>query len=344
VHVSQPAASQPAPTEVEEEGEEGEVEVQTADGRVKSSPVARKVAEERGIDLRSVKRTGPGGRIVKRDVEAAQKTPAASAATAPAPAAAPAAQPKEKPSVPQVAIPMPAWQAGQVQAMQDEKVALSKLRAIIGRRMSESNQNVPDFSVVYEYKMDKVMQVRKEINELLPQEQKLSVNDFIIKASAYALRQFPNINASLGENEIVRHGHVNVGVAVAVPTGLLTVVCKDADQKPLRVIAQEVKEMVARARDGKVRPEDIEGSTFSISNLGMFNVDEFVAIINPPEAAILAVGAVKEVPVVEDGQVKVGSRMKLTLSADHRVTDGAEAAQFMQALALYLEEPMRLVV
>ena len=173
---------------------------------------------------------------------------------------------------------------------------------------------------------------------------KLSVNDFIIKAIALTLRQFPNLNASLGEKEIIRHGHVNVGVAVAVEGGLLTVVCKDADQKPLRQISAEIKEMVARARLGKVRPEDIEGSTFSISNLGMFGVEHFAAIINPPEAAILAVGAANQVPVVVDGGVK---RRQPHESHDIRRPpgeDGAEAAQFMQALGTFLEHPLRLLV
>ncbi len=188
------------------------------------------------------------------------------------------------------------------------------------------------------------MNLRKQINGLLPDDQKISVNDLIVKAVALTLRQFPNINASLAGSEIVRHGHVNVGVAVALDSGLMTVVSKDADQKPVRLISQEIKGMVARARTGKVRTDDIEGSTFSISNLGMYDVDEFIAIINPPEAAILAVGSIKQVPVVDDGQVKVGSRFKATISADHRVTDGAEAARFMQVLAEYIENPLRLLV
>ncbi|HPC06589.1 MAG TPA: 2-oxo acid dehydrogenase subunit E2, partial [Anaerolineaceae bacterium] len=152
-------------------------------------------------------------------------------------------------------------------------------------------------------------------------------------------RQYPSLNAVLKEEKIIRKGHVNIGVAVAVEGGLLTVVVKDADQKPLRLISKEVKEMVARVRSGKVRPEDIEGSTFSISNLGMFDVEHFIAIINPPEAAILAVGSAREMPVVKDGIVQVGTRMRATLSADHRITDGAEAAQFLQALARWIENP-----
>jgi pyruvate dehydrogenase E2 component (dihydrolipoamide acetyltransferase) len=210
--------------------------------------------------------------------------------------------------------------------------------------MVESKQIVPHFYVTHEFDMDALFRLRKQVNDLLPDGQKVSLNDFIIKGVGLALRQFSGINASLAGNEIIRHGRVNVGVAVAMEEGLLTVVVKDADLKPLRQISAEVREMVARARAGRVRPEDIEGSTFSISNLGMFDVEDFIAIINPPEAAILAVGSARQVPVVRDGQVAVGMRMKATLSADHRVTDGAEAAKFLQALALNLEEPMRLML
>ncbi len=190
-----------------------------------------------------------------------------------------------------------------------------------------------------EVNMAALMELRKQFNSQLPEEQRLSVNDFIVKATALALRQYPNLNASLQGNEIIRHGQHNVGVAVALDSGLITVVCKNADFKSLGLISQEVREMVSRARAGKVRPEDIEGSTFSISNLGMFDVEHFIAIINPPEAAILAVGSVKETAVVENGEVKAGLRMKMTLSADHRVTDGAEAARFMQTLKGLLEKP-----
>jgi pyruvate dehydrogenase E2 component (dihydrolipoamide acetyltransferase) len=192
--------------------------------------------------------------------------------------------------------------------------------------------------------MAKVMELRKQVNNLLPDQEKVSVNDFVVKASALALRQFPNLNASLKNDTVVRHGQVNVGVAVAVEGGLMTVVCKDTDRKSLRQIATELRATVGRARAGKVRPEDIEGSSFSVSNLGMYDVESFIAIINPPEAAILAVGSAREVAVVKDGAVVPGLRMKATISVDHRVSDGVEAAQFLQALANYLEEPLRLLV
>ncbi|TLN19755.1 2-oxo acid dehydrogenase subunit E2 [bacterium] len=303
-------------------------------GLVKISPLAKRIAAQNRVDPSSLQGSGPGGRIVKRDVEAALTAPQAATPPAVAPQAV----------TPKVAAPpLPVWQPGGP-VLEDQRIPVDKLRAIIGKRMVDSKQNVPHFYVTHEIDMDALMNLRKQVNALLPEDQKISVNDFIVKGIALALRQFPGVNASLAGNEIIRHGHVNVGVAVALDAGLMTVVVKNADQKPLRVISAETKEMVTRARAGKVRPDDIEGSTFSISNLGMFDVDEFIAIINPPEAAILAVGSAKQVPVVKDGQIVVGTRMKATISADHRVTDGAEAAKFMQALALNLEEPMRLML
>ncbi|MBK9927894.1 MAG: 2-oxo acid dehydrogenase subunit E2 [Anaerolineales bacterium] len=192
--------------------------------------------------------------------------------------------------------------------------------------------------------MDALMDMRKQANAYLPDNEKLSVNDFILKAVALTLRQYPNLNATIKGTEIIQFGHVNVGVAVTVPGGLMTVVVKDTDQKTMRQISAEVKAMAGRARDGKVKPEDVDGSTFSTSNLGMYGVDEFIAIVNPPEAAILAIAAAKEVPVVEGGQITTGWRMKATISVDHRISDGAEAAQFMQALGKLLENPVAMLV
>ncbi len=337
------SAAQKPVEEIAPAGEEGEVNVS---GRIKASPLARRIAADRGIDLARVKGTGPGGRIMRVDVESAAPAPAA-APVMTAPVAAPvaasqaAAQPAAKPAV--TAPPVPVW-SGAVSAPQDEPIKINRLRAAIGRRMAESKQQLPHFYVTHTYKMEKVMELRSQLNSYLPDHQKLTVNDFVVKAAAMSLRDFRNLNAAIKGDEIIRYGHINMGVAVAVEAGLLTIVCKDADQKPLRLISAEVREMALRARSGKVRTEDIEGSTFSISNLGMFDVEEFVAIINPPEAAILAVGSAKQVPVVEDGQIKIGQRMKATISADHRISDGAEAARFMQALAAYLEEPMRLML
>lgn len=290
-------------------------------GGVKASPLARRMAEERGIPLNAIKGSGPGGRITKKDVETYR----------PAPTAVPAA-------------PMAAPQAPA--ALPSKTLPLNRLRAIIGRRMTEAKQRVPHFYVTHEYDMAALMALRQQVNQTLPEDEKTSVNDYIIKAAALALREFPNLNASLDEsnNQVVQHGQVNIGVAVAVEGGLLTVVSRDTDRKPLRQIAAELRPMLQRAREGKVRPDDIEGSTFSVSNLGMYDVEHFIAIINPPEAGILAIGSVREVPVVKDGQVVPGLRMKATISVDHRVSDGAEAARFMQALVKYLEEPLRLLV
>ncbi len=192
--------------------------------------------------------------------------------------------------------------------------------------------------------MDALVILRTQFNNIIPEDEKLSVNDFIVKAVALTLHQFPNLNASLKDNAVLRHGQVNIGIAVSVEGGLLTIVCREADRKPLRQVGAEIKAMAARVRAGKVKPEDIEGSTFSISNLGMYEVEDFSAIINPPEAAILAVASVREQAVVEGGGIKPGWRMKATISVDHRISDGVEAAKFMQALALFLEEPLRLVL
>jgi len=297
-------------------------------GGVRASPLARRIAEELHINLDTVQGSGPGGRVTKKDVEAYLTAPTVS-------------QPAAPPSAP-ARIPTPSPMP--TQATAPTVAPMGRLRAAVGRRMTESKQQVPHFYVSHEYDMEALMKLRQEINALLPEAEKISVNDFIIKATALNLRQFPNLNASLVGNQIVQHSQVNVGVAVAVEGGLLTVVSRDTDIKPLRQIANELRPMLARARDGKVRPDDIEGSTFSVSNLGMFEVENFIAIINPPEAAILAVGAVKQVPVVKDGQIMPGLRMKATVSVDHRVSDGAEAARFMQALARFLEQPMRLMI
>jgi pyruvate dehydrogenase E2 component (dihydrolipoamide acetyltransferase) len=210
--------------------------------------------------------------------------------------------------------------------------------------MTEAKQQLPHFYVTHEYRMEALMAVRAQANAYLAEAEKLTVNDFLVKAVALCLRQFPNLNASLAGDAVVQHAEVNVGVAVAVEGGLLTIVTREADRKPLRLLARETREAVARAREGKVRPADVEGPTFTVSNLGMFDVEHFIAIINPPEAAILAVGSVQEVPVAEAGVVRSGLRMKATLSADHRVTDGVEAARFLQSLARYIENPAGLLL
>ena len=286
----------------------------------RASPLAKKIARERSVDMSHIHGTGPGGRIVRRDVEdAISGRPMAATGQSQIPVARPS-------------------------SVVDETVNMTKLRQAIARRMAESKASIPHFYVSHEYKMDALMELRSQYNRIVPENEKLSVNDFIVKAVALTMRQFPNLNASVNGNSILRHGQVTIGIAVSVEGGLLTIVCREADQKPLRQISAEVKGMAARVRAGKVKPDDIEGSTFSISNLGMYDVENFTAIINPPEAAILAVGSAREMPVVDGGALKVGWRMKATLSVDHRVSDGVEAAKFMQALAVYLEEPLRLII
>jgi pyruvate dehydrogenase E2 component (dihydrolipoamide acetyltransferase) len=222
---------------------------------------------------------------------------------------------------------------------------LSKIRQRIGARMTESKQTVPHFYITVEIDMAAALALRKQINEGLPEEQKISVNDMAVKAAALALRQFPNLNSHYYGDKLIRYDHINVGIAVPLDNGgLMNVVAKDADITSISRLAQHNKEMIAAARAGRVRPEDVEGGTFTVSNLGPYDVEHFIAIINPPEAGIIAVGTAKEVPVVINGELKVGTRMKCTLSVDHRVSDGVEGAQFMQAFRRLLESPMRLLV
>jgi pyruvate dehydrogenase E2 component (dihydrolipoamide acetyltransferase) len=308
------------------------------DSSIKASPLAKKIARDQKVDLSNVQGTGPGGRIVRRDIAKALAGGQLSV-TSDASTSLSASQS----SVSSGQLPVANYQLP-ITTHEDKAIATTKLRQAIGRRLVESKTTIPHFYVSHEYKMDALMEMRKQINVYLPDNEKVSMNDFIIKAVSLTLRQFPNLNATLRGNEIIQFGHVNVGVAVTVPGGLMTVVVKDADQKPLRVISSEIKAMAGRAREGKVKPEDVDGSTFSTSNLGMYDVENFTAIINPPEAAILAISSAREVAVVENGQIKTGWRMKATISVDHRVSDGAEAAQFMQKLADYLENPVRMLV
>lgn len=280
-------------------------------GGVRASPVARRLAAEGGINLRDLAGSGPQGRIVKRDVQA--RLGAAGTVVA-------------------------------QRVFETERVPLSKLRATIGRRMTASKQQVPHFYVSADLDAGPLMALRRDLNSRLPEDSKFSINDFLVKAAALALREFPNLNSGLEGDQVVRHGEINIGVAVALEEGLLTVVLRGADRTPLRQLSSELRELVGRARAGRVRPADIEGSTFTVSNLGMFQVDHFLAIINPPEAAILAVGSVREEPVVQAGAIVSGTRLQVTLSADHRVTDGAEAARWLQVFRSYTEAPVHLLV
>ncbi|WP_127131053.1 pyruvate dehydrogenase complex dihydrolipoamide acetyltransferase [Pseudoflavitalea rhizosphaerae] len=290
------------------------------DGRVKASPLAKKIASDKGIDLSKVSGSGDGGRIVKKDIDnyvpgAATSAPATAAATAPA---AP---------------------AGQVSF---EEVPVSQMRKVIAKRLAESKFSAPHFYVTMNINMDKAVASRAKLNEVSPA--KISFNDMVLKACAIALKKHPKVNSSwLGDKIRINH-HVNIGVAVAVEEGLLVPVVRFADTKSLSQIAAEVKVAAQKAKDKKLQPADWEGNTFTISNLGMFGVDEFTAIINPPDACILAIGAINQVPVVKDGQIVVGNIMKVTLSCDHRVVDGASGAAFLQTLQGLLEEPLTMLV
>lgn len=307
----------------------------TEDGRIKASPVARKIAEEKGVDLAQVHGTGPGGRIVKEDVEGF--TPAA---------AAPAKEAEAAPAPVSGGLSAPAARKPPAEGPDVEYIELTNMRKRIAAVTVESKQWIPHFYVTTEIDVEPLLALRKQINEGLPEESKISVNDMVVKATALTLRQYPNLNTHYYGDRFVRHKRINIGIAVALPKGgLINVVAQDADKVSLGTMAAKNKEMFARAREGKIKPEDITGATFTVSNLGPYNVEHFSAIINPPEAGILAVGTASKVPVVKaDGTLGVGNRMKVTISVDHRVSDGAEGAQYLQAFKTLLENPMRMLV
>jgi len=283
---------------------------------MKASPLAKKIAAQSGVDLRVIHGSGPGGRIIRRDVEAAMSA---------APAAAPARV------------------APTATGPEYEDQPLTPIRAVIAKRMPLSKAPVPHFYVTSDVAMDRAWALREELNALEGQP-KISVNDLIIRACALALLQHPGVNASF-QGETIRVWHrAHIGIAVALDEGLITPVLRDCHQKSLGQIAVEARDLVERTRIRKLRAPELSGATFSISNLGMFDVAEFSAIINPPEGAILAVGSVRRVPVVEGDTVAVGRRMSATLSCDHRVMDGAMGARFLQTVKQLLEEPLRLLV
>ncbi len=291
-------------------------------GRIKASPLARRLAAESGVALSSMSGSGPAGRIVKRDVEAAIATGPATPETVGG-TAAPVAAPLFVPS-----------------GAEFDDVPLSQMRKTIARRLTESIGPVPHFFLTIEVDMGRAIEARSTINTMLEQEgRKVSLNDLIIRATAAALRRHPACNAHWMGDSIRRHNRVHIGVAVAVEDGLITPIIRDADLRGVAHIGAEVRELAGRAREKRLQPEEYSGATFSISNLGMFGIHEFTAVINPPEAGILAVGGVEEVPVVEEGEVVIRNRMKMTMSCDHRVIDGALGAAFLATLKGMLEEP-----
>ncbi|MGB0431319.1 MAG: pyruvate dehydrogenase complex dihydrolipoamide acetyltransferase [Bacteroidia bacterium] len=284
------------------------------DGRIKASPLAKKLAEENGIDINMVSGTGEGGRIVKKDVESFD------------------------PST--VAKPMAAAvNAASTEGYED--VTVSQMRKAIARRLSESKFTAPHFYLTREINMDRVVEARKSINEFLGS--KVSFNDIIIKATAAALKANPKVNSSWMGDSIRYNQHIHIGVATAIDDGLIVPVIKHADLKPISTISTEVKDLAKRAKDKKLQPEEFSGNTFTISNLGMFGIEEFTAIINPPDSCIMAVGAIAQKPIVKNGEIVVGNVMKVTLSCDHRSVDGALGAQFLRTFAQFLEEPLRIL-
>ena len=290
----------------------------TQEGRAKASPLARRLAREAGVELTGIQGSGPGGRIVKRDVEDAEKGPAAGRA----------------PTV-----------YGAPDGPEYEDLKLSQMRKTIARRLTESLGPVPHFFLTVDVDMDRAQQARARINALLEERgEKISLNDLIIRAVGATLRQHPAVNAAWMGDSIRRYRRVHIGVAVAVEDGLITPVIRDADRKGVSEIAREVRDLAGRARERKLRPEEYTGSTFSISNLGMLGIDEFMAVINPPEGGILAVGEVQDMAVVIEGQVVVRPRMKVTMSCDHRTVDGATGARFLRTVKAMLEEPSAILL
>jgi pyruvate dehydrogenase E2 component (dihydrolipoamide acetyltransferase) len=295
----------------------------SSNGRIKASPLAKKLAKDKGYDIGRIQGTGDHGRITKRDVENYQPSQQGAPAKG-GQAAAPIVLPRV---------------VGQESF---EEVPVSQMRKTIAKRLAESKFNAPHFYLTMEINMDKAVEARKSINEVAPI--KISFNDIVIKATAAALRQHPDVNVSWLGDKMRKNHHVHIGVAVAVKDGLLVPVIRFADNKSLSHIAAEVKDLAQKAHDKKLQPSDWEGSTFTISNLGMFGIEEFTAIINPPDACILAVGGIKETPVVKNGQIVPGNVMKVTLSCDHRAVDGAVGSAFLKTLKGLLEDPVRIMI
>ncbi|MEQ9266582.1 MAG: dihydrolipoamide acetyltransferase family protein [Balneolaceae bacterium] len=309
----EPATTEDKPVEV--------VEVSTDNGRVKASPLAKKIAEDKGIDLTSVNGSGPEGRIIKKDIEGFKSGSGLSKPTASS-------------SAP---IPAPTFDN-----LESKEVKVSQMRKVIARRLSESKFTNPHFYETIDIDMKAAFAARAAMNAV--NDVKISFNDIVVKACAVALTRHQAINSSWHDDVIMEHGDVHVAVAVAIDEGLMTPVITHADKKGLAQISAETRELAGLARDRKLQPDQMEGSTFTISNLGMFGIEEFTAIINPPNACILAVGAIRDIPVIENGEIVPGKRMKVTLSSDHRVVDGAKAAQFLNTVRNLIENPLSMLL
>ena len=304
--------------------------------RIAASPLARRMAAQAGIDLGGLKGSGPHGRIVKTDIEAALKggprpapapQPVAATPAAPAPVAAPA------PTAP-VVPPTAAY----------DEIPLNNMRKVIARRLTEAKQTIPHFYLTVDIELDALLAMRGQLNAREGADYKLSVNDFVIKAVALAMRKVPGVNAAWGGDRIFQFKDIDVSVAVAIDGGLITPIVRKADQKGLSTISNEMKDLAKRAKDGKLKPEEFQGGGFSISNLGMFGVKDFMAVINPPQACIMAVGAGEKRPVVKGDEIRIATVMSVTLSTDHRVVDGALGAVFLQEFKKLVEDPLALLL
>lgn len=313
-----PVQTDPAPSTTTIEAVQTTNE-KTDQGRVKASPLAKSIASKAGIDINSVSGSGDHGRIIKKDVEQLIQT----GGSTPKPAVA--------------SSPL----TYQVAGGQDVDIPLSQMRKTIARRLSESMFNAPHFYLSCEINMDRAVEVRKLITE--SEGKKISFNDLVVKAVAMALRQHPVINSSWLGDKIRQNGNINVGIAVAVDEGLLVPVTRNTDMMSLSQISETVKTLAGKAKDRKLQPDEMQGNTFTVSNLGMFDIESFTAIINPPDSCIMAVGSIIQKPIVKDGQIVVGNMMKVMLSCDHRVVDGASGARFLQTFKNYLEEPVRML-
>jgi pyruvate dehydrogenase E2 component (dihydrolipoamide acetyltransferase) len=325
---SAPAAATKAPEAKETSAAastNGAVSAEHSNGRIKASPLAKKLAKDKGYDISKIQGSGDHGRITKNDVE--NYKPSSETKAAPA---------KDGKAAAPIVLPKVVGQES------FEEVPVSQMRKTIARRLSESKFSAPHFYLTMEINMDKAIEARKSINEISPV--KISFNDMVIKATAAALRQHPDVNVSWLGDKMRKNHHVHIGVAVAVKDGLLVPVVRFADNKSLSHIAVEVKDLAQKAHDKKLQPSDWEGSTFTISNLGMFGIEEFTAIINPPDACILAVGGIKETAIVKNGQLVPGNVMKVTMSCDHRAVDGAVGSAFLKTLKGLLEDPVRILI
>jgi pyruvate dehydrogenase E2 component (dihydrolipoamide acetyltransferase) len=299
------------------------------------------MAAQAGLRLGGIKGTGPHGRIVKTDIEAALKAPKAPAAPEAKPAAAPAAAPAPAPAA-APAAPAPAL--GPIPGAAYEEIPLSNMRKVIARRLTEAKQTIPHFYLTIDCELDALLAMRAQLNAREGADYKLSVNDFVIKAVALTMRKVPGVNASWGGDKVYQYQDIDVSVAVAIEGGLITPIVRKADQKGLSTISSEMKDLAKRAKEGKLKPEEFQGGGFSISNLGMYGIKDFLAVINPPQACILAVGAGEKRPVVRGDKLEIATLMSVSLSTDHRVVDGALGAVFLQELKKLVQDPLALLL